>query len=193
MGKLHQVQSGESISSLEADYGIPANSIWNDPKNSDLRARRSSKDQLLPGDNIYIREREERTESGNTEQRHRFRKKIGFGITIRIDIDPKDEENKNDHFVLKSTDGSYRIEKTVKDDLVPGDAYVDLHFSGLKRKKRYTLEIFAAADAQSYTVFQNVPYDELAKLSATQGAPLDERNQEEVSDEHPYPDEPDGE
>ncbi len=88
----------------------------------------------------------------------------GKGLWVRLDIDPAAASSCDDRFILFSTDNSYRSEKTVKDDQVPGDKSVDLHYSELAEDKSYTLHVIASAGATPRPVFENVPYKELAGL-----------------------------
>lgn len=85
---------------------------------------------------------------------------------VRLDVNPNDASSFDDLFVLTSTDGSYRAQKTVKDDQMPGDESVDLHFTGLKRSKSYTLKAHPSPGAAPVTLFEGVAYDSLAGLSA---------------------------
>jgi hypothetical protein len=76
MGINHTVKQGEHLSSIARHYGFSVYKvIWNDPKNAKLKERRKNPNVLYPGDRIYIRDKEEKQESGSTEQRHRFRMK----------------------------------------------------------------------------------------------------------------------
>jgi hypothetical protein len=186
---------------LAHDSGLIIETIWGDPHNGDLRARRESWDRIGPGDDVFIRAIEKRTESGGTETRHRFRRKNEYGVVIRIDVDPEQVSSQDDRFVLKCGDGSYHEEKTIEDDLIRGDQFVDLHFSGLRLKKSYTLEVIPGAAAEAYTVFENVPYEELANLYAAEGTEFEPQDveqetlseEDDAEDEEPYPDEPDEE
>ncbi|TWT42099.1 hypothetical protein RAS1_32270 [Phycisphaerae bacterium RAS1] len=102
-----------------------------------------------------------------TDQQHIIRVKAfgGLQLCIRLACDPAAAESMDDRFVLTSTDGTYREEKTVSDDERPGDDYVDLHFSGLKSDASYTLQVFESEGAAPVTIFENVPYARLAGLS----------------------------
>ncbi len=82
-------------------------------------------------------------------------------LHVRIPIDPADAANHDATFKLTSADGSYQKQLTIKDDKVPGDAYVDLIFENLKVSLKYTLEINPGAQGSPYKVFENVPYQEL--------------------------------
>ena len=82
-------------------------------------------------------------------------------LHVRIPIDPSEAASHDDTFTLKSTDGSYQNQQTIKDDKVPGDAYIDLIFENLKVSLNYTLEVNPGAQGSPYKVFENVPYQEL--------------------------------
>ncbi len=86
-------------------------------------------------------------------------------LCIRFNLDPNEASTYKDRFVLRSTDGSYRSEKTMKGDKTPGDAYVDLVYTGLDEEKRFTLEIYESEGARSKIVFQDRPFADLAGVS----------------------------
>jgi hypothetical protein len=60
-------------------------------------------------------------------------------------------------YVLKSDDGAYQAVRTPKDDMVKGDAYLQLRFDGLPPGKTYTLERWLD-DEHCEVVFGNVPW-----------------------------------
>ena len=78
----------------------------------------------------------------------------GLELRVRLDIDPGDASTHDDRFVLTSSDGSYRQEKTVKDDQVPGDACLDLVFTELDRHTTYTLRVQHSAEDEPYVLFE---------------------------------------
>ena len=74
MSPVHVVRQGECLSSIALRYGFRNwQSLYYHPDNSALRRRRPNPDTLHPGDEIVIPERESRTESAETDRRHRFR------------------------------------------------------------------------------------------------------------------------
>ncbi|TWT43971.1 hypothetical protein RAS1_03750 [Phycisphaerae bacterium RAS1] len=111
-----------------------------------------------------------------TEQEHVVRVKAfgGLQLCVRLACDPAAAESMDDKFVLASADGSYREEKTVKDDQRPGDHYVDLRYTGLKADASYTLQVIQSNGAAPVTVFENVPYARLAGLSRSAPEARDE-------------------
>jgi hypothetical protein len=84
MTKIHRVQEGECISSIAADYGFFPATIWNHDNNAELRELRDP-NILYPGDEVFIPEREIKTEIGATDQRHSFVRK-GVPAKFRIQL-----------------------------------------------------------------------------------------------------------
>jgi hypothetical protein len=82
-------------------------------------------------------------------------------IHVRMMIDPAEASSFDDTFTLKSSDGSYEKQLTVADDIVPGDAFVDLIFDNLKSNLNYTLEVNPGAEGDAYKVFEDVPFKEI--------------------------------
>jgi hypothetical protein len=62
--------------------------------------------------------------------------------------------------VLESSDGAYSQTKTVHDDLIEGDSYIDLQFTGLSRELSYSLRIVPPSGTP-YAIFEKIPYDKL--------------------------------
>jgi hypothetical protein len=85
MPTKHKVKQGECISSIAERYGLFPESIWEDPANAELKNKRKDPNILYPGDVVVIRDIKAKEESGDTEKRHRFRKK-GVPATLRIKI-----------------------------------------------------------------------------------------------------------
>jgi len=85
-------------------------------------------------------------------------------LYIRIDVNPNDAATHDDKFIVTGSDG-YRCEKTIKDDQLPGDDFVDLLYKGLYEGETYSLEIIDAPGASPYSIFRDVPYEELVGVS----------------------------
>jgi len=60
--------------------------------------------------------------------------------TVRLAISPTNPLYQDTQFIMTSTDGSISMTKTVADDKIPGDNYLDLQFDDLDTSKTYTLE-----------------------------------------------------
>lgn len=111
------VNQGDCISSIAFKYGLFPDTIWNDSKNSKLKQDRKDPNVLMPGDEVYIREKEEKEESCESEKKHRFKRK---GVPERLRLQFMDEEGKgraNEAYVL-DIDGELSDSKTDKDGKV---------------------------------------------------------------------------
>lgn len=73
MADTYIVEQGDHMSSIAKKFGFPDYTIiWDHPQNADLKNLRKNPNVLLPDDEVYIPDWEERIESGATEQKHRF-------------------------------------------------------------------------------------------------------------------------
>lgn len=71
----HVVQQGECVASLAFLYGFHWKRLWQLPQNQSLRAKRPNPNILLPGDILFIPEKQLRSENRATTRRHPFVKK----------------------------------------------------------------------------------------------------------------------
>jgi N-acetylmuramoyl-L-alanine amidase len=73
MACTHVVRQGDCLSSIAAHYGFQDwQTIYNHPSNADFRAKRTNPNVIYPGDELYIPDREVRTEACVTDQKHCF-------------------------------------------------------------------------------------------------------------------------
>ncbi len=74
MPTTHIVKQGEHLSQIAQQHGFATfEPIWEHPDNAELKAARQFPHVLFPGDQVVIPDKDEKLESGATEQRHRFR------------------------------------------------------------------------------------------------------------------------
>jgi len=80
----YKVKQGDYLSKIAKQHGLADYlTIWNHPNNAELKNKRKNPNVLYPGDVLFIPDKEEKVESGETEQRHRFKLK-GEPLMLRI-------------------------------------------------------------------------------------------------------------
>src|SRR5262245_13433434 len=73
MSNHHIVIQGEHLSSIARKYGFTSyKTIWDHGKNAELKKERQNPNVLFPGDELFIPDKEEKEESRETEEKHRF-------------------------------------------------------------------------------------------------------------------------
>ena len=77
---------------------------------------------------------------------------------VRLAINPAANLLGDDQFVLTSTDGSITVTKTVANDLIPGDDFLDIQFDNLDKSLNYKLEHIDARSGETYTYFDDFSY-----------------------------------
>lgn len=103
--KAYTVKEGEGISSISFRHGLFPESVWDDPKNRELKEKRPDPNVLLPGDVVYVREKELKEVSGASEQRHRFRRK-GIPEILRLRFVDEDDEPRGGINYVVEVDGT---------------------------------------------------------------------------------------
>ena len=77
MGHHYYVQQGEYLAQIARANGFASyKPIWEAPENSDLKEKRKNPNILLPGDKLFIPDKETREESVATDQKHRFEARV---------------------------------------------------------------------------------------------------------------------
>jgi Putative peptidoglycan binding domain len=70
----HVIKQGEHLSRVAASYGIrDPQVIWNHPENASLKRLRKSPDVLMPGDRLFVPDRQSRQENQATGSRVTFK------------------------------------------------------------------------------------------------------------------------
>lgn len=82
----HTVKAGEHLSGIAAQYGFKnADTIWNDPKNADLKKLRKDPHVLRPGDEVFIPDKRAQQLLAPAGARHKFqiaRKKLKLRLSV---------------------------------------------------------------------------------------------------------------
>ncbi len=129
-GKKHTVKQGDCIASIAFKYGFFPDSIWNDPDNRELKDEREDPNVLLPGDAVYIREKEEKEESCAAEKRHRFKRK-GVPEKLMVQFKRAGEPRADADYTLD-------IDGTLSEGKTDGDGKVEVAIPPNARKGKIT-------------------------------------------------------
>ena len=119
----YTIQEGDCIDSIAYAHGLSWEKVWNDPNNSKLRGLRDP-NMLLPGDKLFIPEKELRIERASTEQKHRFKRKDVPAKLHLCFIDDKRQPRAdigytlvvNGNFIEGTTDANGCIEESIQPD-----------------------------------------------------------------------------
>jgi len=87
MAGNYTVKQGDHLSGIASRYGFSDyNTIWNDPQNADLKAKRQNPNVLYPGDQLYIPDKGTKDYSKPTDQKHNFKVNTP-PLKLRIKLD----------------------------------------------------------------------------------------------------------
>lgn len=86
MAKIHNVQQGETVSSIARKYGFPDwESLYNHPDNADLKDLRPNPDLIYPKDKVVIPERNVAQFKAKLNEKQTFRSKAKRN-TIKLKV-----------------------------------------------------------------------------------------------------------
>jgi hypothetical protein len=134
---MHEVKQGEHIVRIARQYGLTKPElVWDDPQNAALKEKRKNPNILFPGDQVFVPELKEKTESRPTGKLHRFQVD---GQPLKLKLRVKDESdqpvadapcrlNVQGRIEDKTTDGDGRIEQPIE----PPDEDAMLDISGVQ-------------------------------------------------------------
>lgn len=121
MPTQYTVEEGDCISSIARRFGCFPDAIWRHSANTELRRLRGNPDVLAPGDVVYIPDAQIKQFAGDTDRRHRFRRR-GVPARLRLRLVVDDEPVADEPFELVidggrvvhgRTDGDGRIDVPV--------------------------------------------------------------------------------
>lgn len=122
MASFHNVAQGEYLSLIAAEYGFSDYmTIWDHPNNAQLKQQRKNPNVLLPGDSLFIPDKEQKQETGATSKRHTFtvkQEKLNLRLVLE-DVYEKPIANAQCELFIEeqsfqvTTDGQGKIEKEI--------------------------------------------------------------------------------
>lgn len=109
-GRMWTVRPGDCLSSIAAETGHFWHTLWNHSANAELKRRRGDPNVLLPGDAVFIPAKRQKTESGSTDQHHKFLRR-GEPAWLDLKLVDADGPRANKPYTLKVA-GRTRAGKT---------------------------------------------------------------------------------
>lgn len=106
MAEDYEVRQGDCLNSIAYEHGFFWETIWNHPRNAELKRLRQNPDVILPGDVLYIPDKEEKTKDCATERKHRFKLR-GVPARFYLRLLDDDEPRANLPFTLFVDDQRY--------------------------------------------------------------------------------------
>lgn len=95
----YEVMQGDCISSIAADYGFIPESIWNHANNLALKQKRKDPNVLLPGDIVFIPDKQIKEILCSTDQKHAFKLRAA-PTKLRLRLLWGDKPRANERFLL---------------------------------------------------------------------------------------------
>jgi len=106
MAEDYVVKAGDCVSSVAFERGFFWETVWNHPKNSELKEKRKDPNILKEGDVLYIPDLRIKEESRASESKHQFvLKGVPAKLRLRI-MEPPQEELKAEEEVASSGEES---------------------------------------------------------------------------------------
>lgn len=94
MARVHVIAEGECLSSVAFENGYFPGTIWERPENDALRELRGDPNVLLPGDRLFVPDKEPKTTACATGKTHRFTRR-GVPARFRLQILNADKPRPN--------------------------------------------------------------------------------------------------
>jgi N-acetylmuramoyl-L-alanine amidase len=118
----YTIRQGDTLARIAAAHQLASwKKIYQHPNNADFRQKRPNPDLIYPGDLIYVPDREDRHESGDTDRRHSYVYKKPKQV-LRIAAEDMDGKRLRDQryqlwidgeLSMGTTDGDGAIEKEI--------------------------------------------------------------------------------
>jgi N-acetylmuramoyl-L-alanine amidase len=95
----YSVEEGDCIESIAAQYGSFWETVWNHPRNQELKSQRKNPNTLMPGDVVFVPDRALKEQACSTDQKHRFKRK-GVPSMLRIRLLNEDGPRRSERYIL---------------------------------------------------------------------------------------------
>jgi N-acetylmuramoyl-L-alanine amidase len=120
MAVNYQVKQGDCISSIAFEHGFFVDTIWNHPKNAELKKRRKDPNVLFEGDIVHIPDIRVKEVSESTNQVHKFQCK-NTPEKLKLQLLKENEPRANMEYKLEidglelsgTTDSEGRLEHSI--------------------------------------------------------------------------------
>jgi N-acetylmuramoyl-L-alanine amidase len=160
------VKEGDCILSIAQNYGFFWQTLWNDPQNASLKARRVDPNVLYPGDVVHIRDKEVKLEARPTEATHKFVKK-GVPAMLRLQmLDRSQQPRANLNYTLvidgDSRTGTTDAEGRIEEPILPNAQSAQLTIQDGDDAENYTIALGSvdpvSADSGAQQRLKNLGY-----------------------------------
>jgi N-acetylmuramoyl-L-alanine amidase len=123
----HEVKQGDCISSIAFKYGFFKDTIWNHPKNAELKKKRVDMNVLLPGDVVFVPDKQLKELSEPTDHVYKYKCK-NTPEKFKLQLFIEDEPRANEEFELEidglkfsgKTDSQGKLEQSIPPDAKSG-------------------------------------------------------------------------
>jgi hypothetical protein len=127
-----KVQQGDCCLSLSAKAGLFFQTVWDDPANAALKAKRKLPNILMPGDVLEVRPTQERREDGASTKVNTFVVKgVPARLRLRLRIQRQPVANKSIKLIIDgaetaaTTDGDGRVDVPISPQAVEARLRID--------------------------------------------------------------------
>jgi len=148
----HTIDQGDCISKLAEKHGHFPDTIWQDDGNADLRRERDDMNILLPGDEIHIPAIRAEQHDGDTEKRHRFRRK-GVPAKFKVRMMALGEPHADVPYQIK-------IDGTLGEGQTDGDGYLEEWIAPTAQVAEVTLQLPEREERYVFQLGHQDPIDQ---------------------------------
>lgn len=132
MPTYHKVRPSDCIFSVAFEYGFFPDTIWNHPENAELKAKRQNPNILMPGDTVFIPDKETKEEERPTDALHQFKLKA-VPAKIKFQVLHNEKPVANAKYTLNidgkvtegTTDGDGKVEIWIFPNAKKGELKVE--------------------------------------------------------------------